>query len=137
MPRRVFLSYPSDFPRREELGPMSRFLAGHGAIVTIPPGGSGLDYPAMEEAIEHCDAFIAVIGPPLRGCSQTHFYLDYARELLNLRRRWLPRPRIFGLWIGPSEELPWLEGYPIEPLTTETLGLLLVDLPRKDSPGAP
>ena len=128
MPRRVFLSYPCDFPRNEEVDAVCSFLIGEGAIITIPPEFGWTYYSAMEASIEQCDVFIAVLDPIANESSQLFVHLWYAYGLQRMRME--ARPRIFGLWLGPPKE----SGFSrlVEPLDRSKLSLLLEDLPHRE-----
>ena len=81
----------------------------------------------MELLIEACDSFVAVMDPITEGSTQLNIYLAYA---ITLRKaRWLPRPRIFGVWLNgkPPRPSPALEGLALEWLTREDYHLLLED----------
>lgn len=129
MPRRVFLSYPCNFPEHEAVQAVCEFLQSKGCIISIPPSPEWTYYSAMEAAIEQCDVFIAVLDPIVKdGSSQLAVHLHYAAGLH--RMRWHPRPRIFGLWLGPPKEGS-ISDWPLERLDQSKLSLLLEDLPRR------
>ncbi len=129
MSRRVFLSYPCDFPKQEALRPVCDFLMREGAIINIPPAFGWTYYSAMEVIIEQCDVFIAVLDPIADGSTQLMKHLSYASGLQSMR--WHPRPRIFGLCLGPQREANWLSRLPLEPLDGSRLSLLVEDLPTR------
>lgn len=109
MPRRVFLSYPYDLselehePIHEAIQAVCLFVLSKGCIISMAPSAISANYPLAQAEIEQCDAFVAVLDPIFEGSTQLLSYLDYAARLH--RMRWLPRPRIFELWLGTPQQL--------------------------------
>jgi hypothetical protein len=130
MARRVFLSYPCNFPVSDAVVAICNFVAEHGCILTIPPEFGWTYYSAMEEAIERADAFVAVLDPIADGSTQLLSHLHYAATLQ--RVRWSPRPRIHGLWLEQPRHVAALDGYSMEMITTQSRGTLLEDLPPRN-----
>jgi hypothetical protein len=132
MPRRAFLSYPCDHEEHEEIKAICGFLQVEGCIIGIPPACGWTYYSAMEAAIEQCDVFVAVMDPiVVDGSTQLFTHLHYAVGLQGMRFH--PRPRIFGLWLGPPKENGFSSAWPIEPLDRSKLSLLLEDLPPRNN----
>ncbi len=132
MSRRVYIS--CDFDERDlpEVRSLCSFLQVSGCVIMFAPQPAGWSfYRNIEDAIDRCDALVAVIGRGHTCSTWLAHELHYANALN--RVRFHPRPRLFGIRIGDYEQpnitrhvtLEWLDG------STETNQLLLQDLPER------
>ena len=132
MPRRVYISCGFDERDLPQVRLLCSFLRISNCVIEFAPQPAGWSfYRNVEDAIDRCDAIIAVFGQA-RSCSTWLAHeLHYAGDLN--RVRFHPRPRLFGIKIDDFQEpsitkhvtVEWLDG------TAETNQLLLQDLPDR------
>lgn len=76
----------------------------HGVVEFAPyPEGSWDFYHLLEDAIERCDAFVAIVGNGYSSSTWLNHELGYAYALN--KYRFQPRPRLFGVCVD-GHELP-------------------------------
>jgi hypothetical protein len=132
MSRRVYISCGFDERDLPQVRSLCGFLQGSGCVIEFAPQPASWSfYRNIEDAIDRCDAVVAVIGRA-HGCSTWLAHELHYAGALN-RVRFHPRPRLFGIRIDDFEQpnitkhvnLEWLDG------SHETSNLLLQDLPGR------
>lgn len=132
MSRRVYISCAVDERDLPEVRALCTFLQLSGCVLMFAPQPPGWSfYRNIEDAIDRCDAFVAVVGRGHSCSSWLAHELHYANTLNGVRFH--PRPRLFGIRIEDYERpnitkhvaLEWLDG------SDEANKLLLEDLPGR------
>src|SRR5258708_21717341 len=100
MPRRVYISCAYAERELAEVERLCRFLQTAGCAVQWAPECGADFYRSIEDGIERCDAFIAVVAAGYQSSSWLNHELYYAHALK--RFRFQPRPRLFGISINGS-----------------------------------
>jgi hypothetical protein len=132
MPRRIYIS--CDFNERDlpQVKSLCGFLQVSGCVIEFSPNPAGWSfYRLIEESIDRCDAFVAIVGRGHSCSTWLAHELHYAFTLNKVRLH--ARPRLFGIRIDDFEQpnmtkhvsLEWLDG------SDESKRLLLEDLPDR------
>lgn len=130
MSRRVYIS--CDYPERDlvEVEGLCRFLHKAKCAIEWAPQPAWDFYRPIEEAIERCDAFVAVVATGYQCSTWLNHELYYAHALH--RFRFHPRPRLFGIAVNETPLPNCSKHIPLEWLASpEDYGFLLEDLPPR------
>ena len=132
MPRRIYFSCGFDERDLPQIKSHCGFLQGAGCVIEFSPQFAGWSfYRNIEDAIDRCDSFVALVGRDRAVSSWLAHELEYAFALS--RARFRPRPRLFGIRIEGFDlpncskhiSVEWLDG------SAESNELLLQDLPER------
>jgi hypothetical protein len=129
MPRRVYIFCDYDERNIAPVEAVCSYLYQAKCVIEFAPQFAWGHYRLVEEAIERCDVFIAVIGRGHSSSTWLQHELLYAHRLT--RMRFSPRPRLFAIHIKGYDFSPYAKEIPLEVLETEdTYQSLLEDLPE-------
>jgi hypothetical protein len=131
MSRIVYIS--CDLVQRDlpEVKSLCGYLQTSHCVIEFSPQPGWSFYRNIEDAIDRCDALVAIFGGMYSLSMQLSHSLLYASTLN--RMRFHPRPRLFGIRVGDAQlpgavehvELEWIDGSP------ESYKLMLEDLPER------
>lgn len=133
MSKRAFIAAEINEYELPEVKELCLFLRRHNFVIQFSQtsGGNGMAdfYTPMEDSIERCDAYIAVIAAGIWSGTWLNKILHYAFILC--KHRMVPSPRLFALSIANRELLPVSQNIPVEWLSPDSFGLLLEDMPSR------
>jgi hypothetical protein len=128
--RRVYISCDHGERTFPEVERLCRFLKSAGCVLEWAPAPGWDSYRILEEAIDRCDAFVAVAASGYADSTWLNHELHYAAGLRRLR--FSPRPRLFGLSVGVARLPRCTEDIEVEWLDSpHSFGKLLEDLPER------
>jgi hypothetical protein len=128
--RHVYISCDYGEEKLSVVKAICSFLYANNCIIDFTPPFEGNFYRTIEDLIDSCDSFIAVIGHGYQISTCLHHQLYYANTLNSVRAS--PRPRLFGIKIDGYELPPITSNVVLEWLETqESYKLLLEDLPER------
>lgn len=130
MPRYVYISCHIEERANPIVAALRNFLRAARCVIHHTPAPSQDDsYRLTEDAIERCDAFIAIVGPAHADSPQLNFELHHAHNLRKSRLTF--RPRLFGLRLDDTHRLSRLsENIEIEWLNEHNRQIVLEDWPE-------
>lgn len=135
MSRYVYISCHIEERENPIVAALRNYLRAARCIIQHTPAPSQDDsYRLTEDAIERCDAFIAIIGSGQADSPQLNFELHHAHNLRVSRLTF--RPRLFGLRLDAMHPLSRLsEHIEMEWLDDHNRQIVLADWPTAKDAG--